>query len=233
MIEMGNFQSASKEYFEHRYRNHDDRWTKREESAEVTNALEGLILKVAEQRNKVTLLDIGCGLMPVTLPLTEKFSNLYIIGIDWAINDVLKAYPDFESQVGVTGRVSIIGADFFLFAYIPRFDVAVDLGVFHHISPSDWKKYVISLSGLLRDDGHFFLESFHPDDNNWAYKEPGGHLRKGYYCHYHNISSLQAVFGKEFDHIAEVTRCGHWEHVVAFYHITKAGKPRCTEYSTL
>jgi cyclopropane fatty-acyl-phospholipid synthase-like methyltransferase len=160
--------------------------------------------------------------MPASLPLAEQFANLNVIGIDWAVDDILQAYPDLETRLAATGRVKVISGDFFSFECIPRFDVAVDLGTFHHIAPCDWETYVDNLASLLRNDGHFFLETFHPDDKNWGSENPGGHVRKDYYCHYHNAESLEPIFGHVFASIREVGRWSHWEHVISLYHLTRA-----------
>lgn len=221
---MSSFRSADQEYYSNRYRNRADRWSNREETSAVSSGLKEILSKTAIESKPLTLLDIGCGRMPVTFPLLHKFSNLRILGIDWALNEVLTAYPDFEYQITAIQHISVISADFMSFRCIPRFNVAVDLGTFHHIAPFDWRKYTEQLSRLIRDDSHFLLESFHPDDANWHKRESGGHSRKGYYCHYHDVNSIKEIFGKLFTGIQELLRPQNWEHVTAIYHMSNADK---------
>ena len=212
-------ESATKSYYIRRYLAREDRWSRREEAREVSATVETAIRSVSEARLSVAVLDIGCGLMPVSLPLVERFPSLTVLGIDWALGEILRSYPEFKARTEATGRVRVVESDFFFFECNSKFDVALDLGTFHHVTSQDWGAYLSKLLSVLRDDGHFFLETFHPDDGNWRKPESGGHIRKDYYCHYHDLRSVQCIFGSVFPAVREVARFSHWEHVIALYHL--------------
>jgi len=217
--------SASQDYYVLRYRAGEDRWSRRIETEATSRALEVIVRKLAGERPVLNMLDIGCGRMPLTLPLVQRHGNVQIVGIDWALGDILQAYPDFQLELIAAPRVTAIVSDLFSFQWTHRFDVIADLGLFHHLSPDDWRRYSDKIVELLREDGHFCLEVFHPEDKNWSSPSPGGHARKGYYCHYHNLDSIRSIFGSRFDQVLEVGRYQHWEHVVAFYHMTRTAPP--------
>ena len=190
---MDELRSPPRHYYALRYLQHDDRWSHRP-ALTIPDTIKHLLQEITKSGDPVRLLDIGCGRMTVTSPIVREFQNIYALGIDWALNDIMKAYPHFESELTVIPRISLIRADFMEFRCIPRFHVAVDLGMFHHLVPHDWPKYVAQIRDILVDYGHVFLYSFHPSDQNWNSLEPGGHIRKGYYCHYHNMDSISEIF---------------------------------------
>jgi cyclopropane fatty-acyl-phospholipid synthase-like methyltransferase len=224
----GKYVSAPKKYFEDRYKNRDDRWSKRDESFEIVREIELIIKELCESKSIIHLLDIGCGRMPISLPFIEKHNNVLAIGIDWAFNEILESYPELMSGINKTGRLRVINSDFLSFESIPKFDIVIDLGTFHHIAPIDWGTYLSSLINLITEDGYFLLESFHVDDHNWGLSKPGGHIRKNYYCHYHNIDSIKSIFGKDFSSIKETVQGKHWEHVVALFKMQRRRPTKAT-----
>jgi cyclopropane fatty-acyl-phospholipid synthase-like methyltransferase len=158
--------------------------------------------------------------MWTSLRLKREFPSLEVHGIDHVLSTVLAVYPELHSAFRETG-ITYEEKDFFQGQH-GQYDAVLDAGLFHHLVPQDWTEYARQCSASLSSGGILFLRSFHPEDRTWPKDDPGGHVRKGYYCHYHDGASIAAALQPWFGPPVELDRCQHQEHVEALYQLRKA-----------
>lgn len=120
------------------------------------------------------VLDVGCGLGRVAVPLTRyltahgSYDGLDIVrsGIDWCNENIASKYPNFHFTVAdvfnkeynPSGRVE---ASDYRFPYSDEaFDVAVLVSVFTHMLPTDMERYVEEISRVLVRGGRCFATYF-------------------------------------------------------------------------
>jgi 2-polyprenyl-3-methyl-5-hydroxy-6-metoxy-1,4-benzoquinol methylase len=203
-------------YYDRRYREGSDRWT-RDPEEEVTD----LLIRQLEPRctiRPLRVLDAGCGHLRTALALSNRLPGLRITAIDYAYDAIITvdaALPSRAANAGIDFRK----ADFFAFEAHAPYDVLLDLGLLHHLVPEDWHRYVERVDRLLSANGGLLLHCFHPRDGNWQEQCPGGHERKGYYCHYHTLHSLASLLGPILPYGRQLALHTHNEHVIGWYRI--------------
>lgn len=217
---LNNIKTPNDQYYKGRYIEGKDRWSIRNQFDLLTSAQIRVLSEIIFVEKTYTVLDIGCGTFWTAKKICEVFPNLNILGIDFAYDAIIKMYPNLMNELK-SQNIFFKNRDFFKFKSEYKFDFIFDIGLFHHIYPYDWKRYSNQVDMLLKDDGSIFIHSFHPTDENWNNNSSGGHYRKGYYCHYNDISSLNSIFSVIFKRINLVELSHHEEHIVGLYHFQR------------
>ena len=218
---MNSTQSPSADYYLDRYEAGSDRWTRLKETDKLADAQISTMSTVIRHDAPYTILDVGCGTLWTSFKIAETFPNVRIHGIDFAYEAIIAQYPYLIEKLG-SFSITFGKADLFTYRSDSFYDCLCDIGLFHHLVPGDWERYAAQIDHLLRPGGSMFLHTFHTSDANWNKPSSGGHIRKGYYCHYHDLSSLGEIFGAICSKITEVELCSHEEHIVGLYHMVKA-----------
>lgn len=213
--------SPSVAYWSNRYLLGTDNWTRvQHETTLLVPLIEAL--RPISGHGSMQMLEAGCGTMWASLAIKEAIPSVAIHGVDFAMKAILSRYPDLPVTLSRAG-LTCEEADFLEIQETSAFDVVFDGGLLHHLVPSDWPSYRRKVLGVLRPGGVLLLRAFHPTDGNWdAGMGAGGHIRKGYYCHYHTAESVASILGDDFQPPAEVGRARHREHVECLYRAVRS-----------
>jgi len=84
------------------------------------------------------------------------------------------------------------------------FDGLVDIGLLHHISPVDYKKYVSEASRVLKQDGYFFLVVLSKNTPHYlawhpSLDEESDFEFEGVQYHFFSDEELRTMFEKDFE----------------------------------
>ena len=218
---INQLRSPASNYYSIRYNEKLDRWTRVKDVTTLTDALLNKLAHIITQEKKYDILDIGCGNLWTAFEIIEKFPNVYVHGIDFAYDAIVSSYPELLNECNER-PILFEQADFFYFAPPKTYEIVLDVGLFHHIIPEDWPTYINQLKKVLKPGGSIFLRSFHPSDKNWDKTSAGGHVRKGYYCHYHTLNTLREIFSQVSTSSNEIELCTHFEHVEGLYHFERS-----------
>lgn len=112
------------------------------------------------------VLDIGCGIGRLAIPLTSylkggEYDGLDIVptGIDWCNEHITRKYPDFHFTLADVFNKEYnphghVAASDYTFPYRDNsFDLVVLLSVFTHMLPDDTQRYIAEISRVLRPGG--------------------------------------------------------------------------------
>jgi SAM-dependent methyltransferase len=214
-------------YWTRRYLDHSDRWTRVQHVTTLADSLLKTIRESPELREGARFLDVGCGTMWTAVLLKEAFPQSDLLGIDFALDAVFEAYPDLEQQLRRTG-LGFAQCDLYDFCPDTPYDAVLDLGVLHHLPPSDWPRYSAKIASFVRPGGALLMRSFDPSDVNWRNEGgtgPGGHVRNGYYCHYHTLGSITGALAPWFAEARKLDRCEHNRgHVESLFHLKRTDR---------
>lgn len=139
------------------------------------NHLLDLVIKYTHLKPDGKILDIGCGIGRLAVPLTRylnvdgQYDGFDIVkkGIDWCNKKIAAKYPNFHFlYVDLKNDLYNLSTDtearFFQFPY-PRnsFDCVVLTSVFTHMMPDDVDSYLKQIALVMKDNGRclatFFL----------------------------------------------------------------------------
>lgn len=202
------------EYYETRYYNGGDRWSRSPDEG----VLKALLRKLNQHfgSRDLRLLDVGCGRLKTALAWRALAPRIHITAIDFAYSAIVALYADLPERARAAG-IEFREADILQFTDPERFDVVLDFGLLHHLIPDDWPRYAAAIDRVILRDGLFIVRSFHPRDGNWQEDYPGGHMRKGYHCYYHTLQSLTGLlYGVVGGGTSLVTEIFH-DHIVSTY----------------
>jgi ubiquinone/menaquinone biosynthesis C-methylase UbiE len=186
-----------------------------------------------------TVLDIGCGIGRIALPLTKyldsngKYYGFDIVktGIDWCNVNISKRFLNFHFEHfnlrnDLYSEEEVKSAKDFIFPYNDEtFDVIISTSVFTHMMPEDMEQYISEISRVIKKNGNclftFFILNQHSETQmvnnpifNFTYKF--GH----YSLMYEKVKEanvayreiyLKQLFDK-FDFKLERLLYGHWSH---------------------
>ena len=131
-------------------------------------------IEIGGLRTTDRILDVGCGIGRMAVPLTEYLSkegsyegiDIVANGIDWCIEKITPRYPNFRFQL----------ADLFNKEYNPNgknkssdykfpfegisFDFIFLTSVFTHMLPVDMENYLSEISRVLKQGGKCFITFF-------------------------------------------------------------------------
>jgi 2-polyprenyl-3-methyl-5-hydroxy-6-metoxy-1,4-benzoquinol methylase len=133
------------------------------------------ISKISAPKNKIRILDAGCGTGNTSLSLANQFKEIEFVGLDQSGPSLKKAISNAKKN----RLINLTFRKWNLLQPLPsheKFDLALCLGVLHHTA--DMKKVMINLNNALKDNGEMFL---------WIY---GKH---GRYNHSLNIRLLRML----------------------------------------
>lgn len=212
--------SPSITYFTERYLSGTDNWTRVKEKTTFGDALINTLTTIMPPDDQKKILDIGCGTLWMSRLVVSRFAKVSIHGVDFAFDAILSKYPTLAIELSKVG-ITYEHANWMTFKASNKYDFVFDFGLFHHLIPQDWPRYVEQLNNYLMPGGHLFIRAFHLTDNNWSKSFPGGHERKGYYCYYHTLASLEVAFKSICFGGNEIDACKHSEHVEGLYHFQK------------
>jgi SAM-dependent methyltransferase len=137
------------------------------------------------------VLDIGCGIGRLAIPLTSylkggSYEGLDIVptGIDWCNEHIARKYPNFgfsladvyNKEYNPNGRMP---ASEYTFPYPDdAFDLVILISVFTHMLPEDTHRYIAEISRVLRPGGHCWASFYILNTDSIEMMEAGkGSLR--------------------------------------------------------
>lgn len=149
-------------------------------------------------RNDERILDIGCGIGRIAIPLTKYLSSrgsyegfdIDLRGIHWCERHLTPRFPNFHFQHAniynkFYNRHGNIAAKDFRFPYPDAsFDFAFAASVFTHMLENDITQYLSELRRVLKPEGHYLITFFLLNDAvrarmqrgkttaNFAYQDP-------------------------------------------------------------
>lgn len=218
-------QSPDLTYYAKRYTDATDRWS--EGTAPRDSQIVGRVRQLSEREftRPLRILDVGCGRLGVAFLLKDALDSRVVIdAVDMAHEAITTKHPQLASRAKSMG-IDFRCASVFEFTPAAPYDVVLDIGFFHHIVPADWPRYRERLSRLLVPDGVLLLYSFHPNNTHWSRDngDPsgGGHMRGGYYCHYHTSASLLEAMCGVFESSNQLFTHQFEEHSAAFHELRR------------
>jgi SAM-dependent methyltransferase len=144
-------------------------------------------VRFADLRPDERVLDVGCGIGRIAVPLTRYLSDegsyegfdVVARGIAWAQRHITPRYPNFRFQVAdvhnqtynPTGRQS---ADRYTFPFPDAsFDFVFMTSVFTHMLPGEVERYLRETARVLRPGGRCLITWFLLDDESRRLLEEG------------------------------------------------------------
>ncbi|MGD0854888.1 MAG: class I SAM-dependent methyltransferase [Dehalococcoidia bacterium] len=140
----------------------------------VGNALQAQLTKLCGLRPDEAVLDVGCGIGRVAVPLTQYLDNkgsyegfdIVRHGIEWCMANISSKYPNFNFKwAGIYNRAynpeGKIKAREFKFPYRDEtFDLVFLTSVFTHMMPEDMEYYLSEISRVLKKRGRCMITFF-------------------------------------------------------------------------
>jgi ubiquinone/menaquinone biosynthesis C-methylase UbiE len=133
-----------------------------------------LFLDIGKLKPNEKVLDAGCGLGRMAMPLTGYLSDegsyegfdIVAEGINWCKENISKKYPRFNFQVSdvynkqynPTGKYK--AAEYKFPFYDASFDFVFLTSVFTHLLPLDMENYLREIKRVLRRNGRCFITYF-------------------------------------------------------------------------
>lgn len=141
-------------------------------------ALMQLCIDYADLKPDSALLDVGCGIGRLAIPLTQhlnkngKYEGFDVVadGINWCKEKVSSKYPNFNftytplrnDLYNLTAQQQ---AEHFVFPYADNyFDVVVLTSVFTHMQPAEVQHYLKEIKRVLKPGGHCLATFFILDE---------------------------------------------------------------------
>jgi SAM-dependent methyltransferase len=131
------------------------------------------LIELASLAPDNTILDVGCGIARMAVPLTDYLTtgayegfDVVPVGIDWSQQHITRRYPNFRFRL-VDVRTNAynpdgkIAAKDFRFPYDDAsFDVALLASVFTHMLPDDLENYLAEIGRVLKPGGRSLITWF-------------------------------------------------------------------------
>lgn len=163
------------------------------------------------------LLDIGCGIGRIAIPLTkylgEKGSyegfDVVKMGIDWCQNKITPKYPNFKfTHIPLRNDLYNLeanqGADNMQFPYGDgEFDFIVLTSVFTHMQQKEVENYLKEISRVLKPSGTCFATFFVIDEKSEKHLQETGtpfftHKYDTYYLHDDKVKDANIAYKIDF-----------------------------------
>jgi cyclopropane fatty-acyl-phospholipid synthase-like methyltransferase len=103
-------------------------------------------------------LDLGCGTGTNCIYLARH--DWEVVGVDFSVLAIRRARRKAR-RAGVDGRFYQVEVTNLAFLADP-FDLALDIGCLHSLSPEDWRRYAAGVARLVLPGGLYLLYSFTP-----------------------------------------------------------------------
>lgn len=178
------------------------------------NDLVKLCIEYANLKPNSSILDIGCGIgrlaIPLTLFLNEngKYEGFDVVaeGIDWCKEKVSSKYPNFNF-IHTPLRNDLYNLDVhdqaahFVFPYPDNtFDTVVLTSVFTHMQPAEVQNYLKEIKRVLKPGGHCLSTFFILEENTPEILKRNPHLMQfrfeydTYYLHDNKVKDANIAF---------------------------------------
>ena len=129
------------------------------------------------------ILDVGCGIGRMAIPLTSYISNKgYYEGFDivprdikWCQNNITPKFPNFTFRLSniynkTYNPKGMISADEYIFPYEDEtFDFVFLTSVFSHMLQKDMEKYLSEISRVLKESGRCLITFYLINDESREY----------------------------------------------------------------
>jgi cyclopropane fatty-acyl-phospholipid synthase-like methyltransferase len=103
-------------------------------------------------------LDLGCGTGTNCIYLARH--DWEVVGVDFSVLAIRRAWRKAR-RAGVDGRFYQVDVTNLAFLADP-FDLALDIGCLHSLSPEDWRRYAAGVARLVLPGGLYLLYTFTP-----------------------------------------------------------------------
>jgi cyclopropane fatty-acyl-phospholipid synthase-like methyltransferase len=103
-------------------------------------------------------LDLGCGTGTNCIYLARH--DWEVVGVDFSVLAIRRARRKAR-RAGVDGRFYQVDVTNLAFLADP-FDLALDIGCLHSLSPEDWRRYAAGVARLVLPGGLYLLYTFTP-----------------------------------------------------------------------
>jgi cyclopropane fatty-acyl-phospholipid synthase-like methyltransferase len=107
-------------------------------------------------------IDLGCGTGTTSIYLAQH--GWQVVGIDYVRSPIRKARAK-AARAGVSGQARFVVGDIRRIDQVALpapFDLAIDIGCGHNLSPDEWGRYARNLAHLVRPGGLLMLYAFCP-----------------------------------------------------------------------
>lgn len=145
---------------------------------EVGESFLGYLVDLADLRPTASVLDVGCGIGRMAVPLTRYLGtsgsyqgfDIVPVGVEWCQSRISPRFPNFEFRLAdiYNDRYNpggTIAARDYVFGYeTGSFDVAIATSVFTHMLPDDVGNYLRETARVLRPGGRFLVTAFLMND---------------------------------------------------------------------
>ena len=179
--------------------------------------LKGDFIRYGGLKSDHHVLDIGCGIGRIAIPLTSYIDNngsydgfdIVKEGIDWCQSKISKKYPNFRfKHIDLRNDLYNLGTDKkaseFKFPYENEsFDFIILTSVFTHMQPGEVDNYLMEISRVMKKGGKCFATFFIIDDASEKYlkssADPFFKYDKGeYMLHDEKVKDANIAFRKSF-----------------------------------
>jgi ubiquinone/menaquinone biosynthesis C-methylase UbiE len=190
-----------------------------------------------------SVLDIGCGIGRLAIPLTKvlnekgRYEGFDIVksGITWCNKHIKPKYPNFnfihvDLKNDLYNLKTNREAKNFTFPYKDgEFDVVILTSVFTHMMPDDVNNYLKEIARVLKKDGKCFVTFFLLNDEIKSSIKKGEHFNFPYsYDHYslldNNVKEANIAF--EEDYLINTLMYNNELYPENIYYGWWSGKPR-------
>ena len=115
--------------------------------------IESMILALPfHQKEKINVLDLGCGTGNISLKVKERFPNARITSVDMAKNMIKIAKQKLASY----NDIEFIIADVRDLEFVDEFDAVVSSLALHHLHHPEKKPYYHRIKSFLKNGGVFY-----------------------------------------------------------------------------
>lgn len=193
-------------------------------------------IKLGNLKPNNVVLDIGCGIGRMAIPLTKYLTNGEFYGFDidkrgikWCQKNISKKFPNFHFEyVDIFNKYynkkGKIHADKFIFPYENnKFDFIFATSVFTHMLPEQITQYLAEIKRVMKPGGKCFLTWFSIDEE--AEKNITNHIsncdfkyKYKEYCFYSHKNVPEAEIGYKENWITEQLRKINCNENLKIYH---------------
>ncbi len=173
-----------------------------------------LCIDYANLKPDSAILDVGCGIGRLAIPLTQYINNQGVYcgfdvvadGIDWCTKKVTSQYPNFDFKYtplrnDLYNLNAQQKAENFIFPYQDNlFDVVVLTSVFTHMQPAEVQHYLKQIKRILKPGGHCLATFFLINENTIELLKGNPNLMQfnfeydGYYLHDDKVKDANIAF---------------------------------------
>lgn len=175
-------------------------------------------IKLGKLQPSDTVLDIGCGIGRMAIPLTRYVTDGAYYGFDidrrgilWSQKNISKKFPHFHFQYvdifnQYYNKKGKIKAEEFIFPYEEKtFDFVFATSVFTHMLPEQIRQYLMEIKRVLKPGGTSFLTWFSIDKE--ARKNIGDHISS---CDFSYEYNAHCFYSHKNCPEAEIGYQEHW-----------------------